>query len=317
MLEPPKDLPPLNPPKGPLGTQETAPALPSANQLSLKTEMPKINPTVTKTLPKAPDFPRIELPRSQTITIGPPTERTTNKEEDETSFDEAIKNLHFNITSAESPGDQEQGETAGKEAYYAPKQLGEGYFSEIRHYLKNKDVNQIIDDVLKKDFLTGMKDYHDQKAQGKPFYFHNQDLKDKLETKMNMLMAKEESWHELDQAIETSTKKKQRLERDIDAESQELKELFKLIKTNQILEKECKEEEQFILRSGTRLKNLNDLRKALSYMQEDEFRHHVNDQKNDFSAWIRGALGLPEISEKMQGAKTKEELTNKLKNVLD
>lgn len=46
------------------------------------------------------------------------------------------------------------------------------------------------------------------------------------------------------------------------------------------------EEYHFVLKDGTRLKNLYDLIDALANMHEDIYNHHVNEQKNDFANWI-------------------------------
>ncbi|MBI5206252.1 MAG: hypothetical protein HY934_00500 [Candidatus Firestonebacteria bacterium] len=47
----------------------------------------------------------------------------------------------------------------------------------------------------------------------------------------------------------------------------------------------------FWVASGERLKNLEELVNALEKMSDDIFAHHVNENKNDFSCWIRDCIG--------------------------
>lgn len=341
MLEKPKDLPDLG--QAPRN-QETNTPQPPINQspkdlkeqVTIKTEIPNI-PRIQHT--QTPNTPKQDQLRSQTaadipIILGPPqtTRKTENievktSEAEEQDFEEAIKKLQFDISTNQEdeeepqPRSEKTEKTNTKETranpYYNPKQLGQGYFSEIKHYMKNKNVQEIIDDIIKKDFLTGMKDYHDRKAQGKPYYLHNQDLKDKLEQKMHELMSKEEQWHELDEGMTRAEQKKKHLEQEIDQESQELKDLFRQLKINLILEKEAPQGQEFSLRNGQKLKNLNDLRKALTYMPEEEFNQYANSYRNDFSAWTKGSLQMPEVAHKISSANSKDHLIETLKNIIE
>jgi len=42
----------------------------------------------------------------------------------------------------------------------------------------------------------------------------------------------------------------------------------------------------FWVDNGPALQSLLELRDAFATMNEDQFAHHVNDEKNDFSAWV-------------------------------
>ena len=273
-------------------------------QLTIKTETPAFE--AKKTIPK------FELPKSQEITIAPALKSlpaiTFHKKEEERNFDDAIRSIHMDVMGKNQVEPSRKQDTAAKDDYYSPKDLGEGYFSEIKHYISNKDFKEISEDILKKDFLTGMKDYHDQKAQGKPYYLHHHDLQDKLESKMSSLMQKEQEWHELKRTVEEAERKKKALEKDIDADAQELKELFRLIRINSVLEKPVQEGQQFVLRSGPKLGSLNDLRKTLNYISDEEFSHHVTEDRNDFASWADVAIGLPLVANQMRELKKKQDL---------
>lgn len=307
LVQTPKELPdiimqkPIPPPmipkeqqtKEPLPTSKEAAPLPQKPSKELK--LPKIeHPPVEETS---------ETPQKQ----APPIHDDVRK------FEEAINNIKIDMVHSETPASITPASEEPPK-YYRPVEIGEGYFSEIEHYIKNKDVNEIIDDIIKKDFLTSMKDYHNTKAEGKPFYLHTQDLKHQLKKKMDQLRKLEEEWHSLKTQTEEKEKKKIEIEKGIDQESQELKELFTQVKINEILEHQAPKEHYFKLRNGQELKSLNDLRKALGYMTEEEWNHHVNEVKNDFATWVKEALQNQEIYEKIKDIKKKEEMQELLKN---
>ena len=246
-------------------------------------------------LPKEP-FPQIHQA---------PPRAMKSHDDDLKRFEEAISNINIDIIHNESPAEEEQNR---EEEYYKPASMGEGYFSEIEHYVKNHDVNEIIDDIIKKDLLTGMKDYHDTKAQGKPFYLHKEDLKNKLQGKMERLRMLETEWHSLKKKLEEEDKRKRELENAIDEQSQELKQLFKQVKMSRWFEQEAPKGQYFKLRNGQELKSLGDLRKALTYITDDEFNYHINPEKNDFAIWIKETFQNQELYEKIKDIKTKEEL---------
>lgn len=271
------------------------------------------------TLPThAPPVPALTAPpEKQETSQAVSGQFTSTSEDDVKQFEEAISNINIDMVHSETPSSgTSAGEKTSESEYYKPDELGEGYFSEIEHYMKNKDINKVIDDVLEKDFLTSMKDYHDKKGEGKPFYLHKKDLEHKLKKKMNQLRKLEEEWHRLKTQIQENEKKKKQTESQIDHEGQELKDIFRQIKISQLLEKETSKEHYFKLGTGEELKSLNDLRKALGYMSDYEFSHHVYPEKNDFAIWIKEALQAPEMYEKVKNIKTKQEFQEILENPL-
>ena len=50
-------------------------------------------------------------------------------------------------------------------------------------------------------------------------------------------------------------------------------------------------DQAFWVSNGPVLKNLEELSNALPAMSGDTFSHHVNKEKNDFSNWVREAIG--------------------------
>jgi len=47
----------------------------------------------------------------------------------------------------------------------------------------------------------------------------------------------------------------------------------------------------FFCHDGCVVKNLHQLSECLDHIREDSYRHHVTQQKNDFSNWVRDVLG--------------------------
>ena len=65
------------------------------------------------------------------------------------------------------------------------------------------------------------------------------------------------------------------------------------------------EETSFSLNDGTNIRNLMQLAEAMGSISHETYSHHVNEERNDFSAWIRDVLGekilaknLVEVSDK-------------------
>jgi len=71
---------------------------------------------------------------------------------------------------------------------------------------------------------------------------------------------------------------------------------------------DVKLEHQFWSSDGTIIKNLNELHKAFTRMNEHTFNHHVNKQKNDFYAWVRDVHNDETLANKLKLAMTKQEM---------
>lgn len=73
----------------------------------------------------------------------------------------------------------------------------------------------------------------------------------------------------------------------------------------------------FHLKKGRMIMTLADLMEFLKDMSNDEFLHHVNNQKNDFAAWTEQSLHNRDLSNKMKYTKTKTSLLRLLEKELD
>lgn len=70
---------------------------------------------------------------------------------------------------------------------------------------------------------------------------------------------------------------------------------------------EAPEEHHFIVADGRKLKNIMELADALETMSEEIFRHHANEFKNDFSAWVKDVFYEHSLAEDISRAKNKLE----------
>ena len=66
-------------------------------------------------------------------------------------------------------------------------------------------------------------------------------------------------------------------------------------------------ENAFITNKGKRLETIYDLANEFEVMDENTFRHHVNDNKNDFAEWVATSLKDPILARRLR-KQTKREL---------
>ena len=75
------------------------------------------------------------------------------------------------------------------------------------------------------------------------------------------------------------------------------------------------QDKYFVLNNGRVLKCLQDFILVLEDLDEEVFKHHVNEFKNDFSNWIEFVLNDSDLAASLKGMATREEMLNHLKEV--
>jgi hypothetical protein len=65
------------------------------------------------------------------------------------------------------------------------------------------------------------------------------------------------------------------------------------------------DDKRFWCADGQVLKNLSDLETSLKTMGQDIFSYHLNDNKNDFSNWVRDVIGDDKLAMDLQKSKTR------------
>jgi len=76
-------------------------------------------------------------------------------------------------------------------------------------------------------------------------------------------------------------------------------------------------EQCFWVNNGPILKNLAELTDFIPGINVGAFRHHVNNDKNDFSNWIRDIIGDTKLANELLSSKNKESAVKKLRNRLN
>lgn len=76
-------------------------------------------------------------------------------------------------------------------------------------------------------------------------------------------------------------------------------------------------EQCFWVNNGPILRNLEELAKTLPELSDDVFYHHVSNEKNDFSNWIRDVIGDQALASDLLSSKNKESALKKVRNRLN
>ncbi len=69
-------------------------------------------------------------------------------------------------------------------------------------------------------------------------------------------------------------------------------------------EKNVPNDKVFHLSNGQVINNIKELYDMINHMPEDVFFHHVNDQRNDFSNWVRDVMGEKTLAQSIAKAGT-------------
>lgn len=73
------------------------------------------------------------------------------------------------------------------------------------------------------------------------------------------------------------------------------------------------EEYKFWVNDGTTITNIEQLAEALKNMDHETFRYHSNQEKTDFSNWIRNIIGDEKLAKELTKNKNKETAHKKVK----
>ena len=70
---------------------------------------------------------------------------------------------------------------------------------------------------------------------------------------------------------------------------------------------EVSPEQHFVLCNGTRIKDIVELAHIIENVSEDDFKAHVNEEKNDFCNWIRDVFNEHELAEELMDKDDKKD----------
>jgi hypothetical protein len=174
-----------------------------------------------------------------------------------------------------------------------------------------KRINLYGENILTKDLIVSMKENWRKQRSNIIFTHEERKLKDDILGKIARLQSMEEEWqtHHL-RLIEK--------EENLRKEEEELKTIlrkFRELCSRHIDEKnrskmyeDVKPEHYFYLNNGNIIKNLFELNNSLKTIDEETFKHHVTENRNDFSVWIRDVLKDDRLANSISKVITREEM---------
>jgi hypothetical protein len=183
----------------------------------------------------------------------------------------------------------------------------EGFFSDL---LKIINKHGFVKDKLLSDdlFAKMLKNWELRKEsiRSNILFSNEQKIEGDVIEELNQLSKLEKKWQVQKLVLEEDKKFLYEREREIKTRIEELKRLLKELK----FYKDVEAEHYFYLSNGIIIKNLQELVDVLKVMDDNTFRSHVNEQKNDFSNWVRYAVKDEELANDIKGTKKREEMLN-------
>jgi hypothetical protein len=72
----------------------------------------------------------------------------------------------------------------------------------------------------------------------------------------------------------------------------------------------------FFFHTGQKAKNLQEFLEIAKNLDTENFRIHVNEDKNDFAAWIRYSIGNNLLAKRISELNSKEEIIKSINNYM-
>jgi len=77
---------------------------------------------------------------------------------------------------------------------------------------------------------------------------------------------------------------------------------------------DCAPEQCFWVNNGPILKNVEELANVLPEMSNEAFQHHVSNERNDFSNWIKDVIGDQKLANDLLSSKSRDSALKKVRN---
>ena len=190
---------------------------------------------------------------------------------------------------------------------HVPKQNKEkGFFSEL---LELTELQGIPNNLLKEDLFRRMKDYWYYHPHGKEKLSKN-DIEKKVSDELLNLKRLEDGWIAQKNFLEEDKRILLEKQQEIISRTKKLQLLINQLK----IFENVHPKNYFWLNNEIAIKNLHELMNLLEVIDDETFKFHVHSRKNDFSEWIKHAVGDHNLADKIQPIKTKEEMLIVLEN---
>jgi hypothetical protein len=76
------------------------------------------------------------------------------------------------------------------------------------------------------------------------------------------------------------------------------------------------EDKRFWVSDGRSLRNMAELEAALKQISDETYSYHVNEEKCDFSTWVRDVIGDDELANSLESATTRTQAARYVSNRL-
>ena len=163
-------------------------------------------------------------------------------------------------------------------------------------------------DFLNENVLLKMKDYWKNDSSVIQNQSENEQRKSKLREMVNETLKEltglEDKWRSLRIEQERINSMVKQVEAEVEADGLKFKELVKKLKFHENVVPDKK----FKLFDGREINNLFELLGALKMMSDNDFKNHVNEDKNDFAAWVETSLNEPDVANEMKNSKDKSSM---------
>ena len=184
-----------------------------------------------------------------------------------------------------------------------------GFFARLLENIYEKS----FEELAKKDLIEEIKHYFESEKNREEIEYEKKAAYVRLKNLLLELSKLEEKWENQNIILEQYKEQIKTTEERI----RELSEIIKREAQKLSLEENIPPEKEFVLNDGRRLKNLKELLEALKTMDENLFKHHVNSVRNDFANWIKYVFKKEFLAERINNAKTKDEMMKILSSELE
>ncbi len=237
---------------------------------------------------------KFKLPKIEKVAAAP--SNTSNQEAMGTSHEEQkpmpaaiLSNTRLSNSQTQSFFSNLQGHIMKESKYIhsdMPKDIiYNNLFTEMKSFWDDQKYNinkAVLDQAIKKDVADKIQELHSLEVEWQRLQLEHEKLKDVLASK----------------------------EIIIENKIRQLKRTFKKIHLNA----HTHQDHFFVLKNGQKLRSMQELADELEVMDDSVFSHHVNEQKNDFAAWINDVLNLKELSQNLVSLNNKKQMASLIRN---
>ncbi len=186
------------------------------------------------------------------------------------------------------------------------------FFKELQRRFQDEK-NELYSSIST-GLLHKMKDYHESIKSGKHFFLGDKDVDDVVYRYLLELRELESEWLIRSKEFESARNLLLEKENEIEKKLARFNNVIRNAEKFRMLSKKTTSDKAFRLENGVMLFSVEDLLYELSRINEDIFRHHVNEERNDFSTWIEHVFLYTELSRHVRDAKSKDEMIRIIKD---